>query len=105
MNNFSPLPTTQTVVTRVKALVPWMQQRAGQPDKSAEFPIEEIAVLHDTGALTLPLPSEGVDSARADPDLPINVLTGLGRDNLAVGRIVETHINARHLIAQYGSPA
>jgi Acyl-CoA dehydrogenase, N-terminal domain len=105
MNNSSPLPTAQSVVARVNALVPWMQQRAGQLDEAAEFPIEEIAVLHDAGVLTVPLPSERVDSARAGPDLLNNVLTGLGRGNLAVGRIVEAHINARHLIARYGSPA
>ena len=28
----------------------------------------------------------------------------IGMGNLAVGRIVEAHINARHLIARYGSP-
>ena len=32
------------------------------------------------------------------------VLMRLGMGNLAVGRIVEAHINARHLIARYGSP-
>jgi alkylation response protein AidB-like acyl-CoA dehydrogenase len=104
MNDFSPLLTAQTVMARVDALIPWMQQRAGQLDELAEFPIEEIAVLHDVGALTVALPSEWVDSARAGPDLLNNVLTGLGRGNLAVGRIVEAHINARHLIARYGSP-
>ena len=93
------------MAARVNALVPWMQQRAGQLDEAAEFPVEEIAVLHDAGVLTVPLPSERVDSARAGPDLLNNVLIGLGRGNLAVGRIVEAHINARHLIARYGSPA
>jgi alkylation response protein AidB-like acyl-CoA dehydrogenase len=104
MNNISPLPTSKTVAARVSALVPWMQQRAEQLDVSAGFPIEEIAVLQDAGALGVPLPSERDGSAGESPDLLNHVLMELGRGNLAVGRVVEAHINARHLIARYGSP-
>jgi hypothetical protein len=104
MNNISPLPS-KTVVARVSALVPWMQQRAEQLDVSAGFPIEEIAVLQDAGALGVPLPSERVGSAGESPDLLNDVLMELGRGNLAIGRVVEAHINARHLIARYGSRA
>ena len=42
-------------------------------------------------------------SARLSISSP-RVLMRLGTGNLAVGRIVEAHINARHLIARYGSP-
>jgi len=96
------------VAGRVAALVPWMQQRAAQLDAAAEFPVEEIAALHAAGALDLRLPAEaGVSPAEwsdALADRVAVVLMQIGLGSLAVGRIVEAHINARHLIARYGSP-
>jgi hypothetical protein len=34
-----------TIVDRVTALVPWMQERAAQLDDAATFPSEEIVAL------------------------------------------------------------
>ncbi len=96
-----------TIVNRVAALVPWMRQRAQRLDETAAFPSEEIHALGEAGALGVPLPIEQdtrSDSARASADRLANVLMHIGAGNLAVGRIVEAHINARHLIARYGSP-
>jgi alkylation response protein AidB-like acyl-CoA dehydrogenase len=100
-------PAAETVADRVNALVPWMSRRAEQLDAIAAFPSEEIDALHKAGALGLPLPIEQdtrSDLACASADRLASVLMRIGAGNLAVGRIVEAHINARHLIARYGSP-
>jgi alkylation response protein AidB-like acyl-CoA dehydrogenase len=107
MKIVSPAPNDATTVDRVSALVPWMQQRAAQLDDAAAFPTEELAALREAGILAFPLPIEQ-DLSQYDvqvvADRLANVLTEIGRGSLAVGRIVEAHINARHLIARYGSP-
>jgi alkylation response protein AidB-like acyl-CoA dehydrogenase len=94
------------IVDRVAGMVPWMQQRAGRLDDEAAFPTEEIAALRDAGVLTLPLPAEHAawtDEVQALADRLADVLMRIGEGNLAVGRIIEAHFNARHLIARYGS--
>lgn len=79
-------------------LVPWMQSRAGGLDRDASFPVEEIEQLCRIGALSPPLPVLG--AANADELAALLILVGQG--NLSVGRIVEAHVNALHLIARYG---
>jgi alkylation response protein AidB-like acyl-CoA dehydrogenase len=96
------------VADRVAALVPWLQQRAAQLDAAAAFPAQEIAALHAAGVLRSALPIEAdrslaeMPGARADRLAAVLVQLGLG--SLAVGRLVEAHTNARHLIARYGVP-
>ncbi len=97
-----------SIELRLLELVPFMQSRAGPLDQDAIFPAEEIGRLWRVGALTLPLPvraGRGEDGTR-DNDLTdqmAEVLTLTGRGNLSVGRILEAHINALHLIGRYGS--
>jgi alkylation response protein AidB-like acyl-CoA dehydrogenase len=96
-----------TVVDSVTSLVPWMRERAAQLDEDAAFPREEIAALQTAGALTMALPIEHDgpgDRSQARADRLATVLMQIGAGNLAVGRVIEAHINARHLIARYGSP-
>lgn len=89
------------LLSAVAELVPWMQSRAGALDRDAAFPAEEIARLRAAGALTPPLPVLGF--AKADE---LAAFLGLiGQGNLSVGRILEAHVNALHLIARYGSAA
>jgi len=86
-------------------LVPWMQARAEALDRDAAFPVEEVDRLWQRGLLSLPLP---VRSARRDDSMADHmamVLSQIGRGNLSVGRILEAHVNAVHLIARYGSDA
>jgi alkylation response protein AidB-like acyl-CoA dehydrogenase len=96
------------VIDRVAALVPWMQQRAGQLDAAGTFPVHEITALHAAGALDLPLPAAADRLSAEASDVIVDrmaaVLVQVGLGNLAVGRIVEAHMNARHLIARYGEP-
>src|SRR6201995_4176802 len=84
----------------VAGLVPRMQSRADWLDREARFPDEEIEDLRRVGALSLPLPVQSLGAA----DELATLLTLAGQGNLSVGRIFEAHINARHLIARYGTP-
>ncbi len=81
------------------ALVPWMQGRADALDQDSAFPEEEIDRLRQVGALSPALP---VADAVATDELA-SMLTLVGQGNLSVGRILEAHINALHLIARYGT--
>jgi alkylation response protein AidB-like acyl-CoA dehydrogenase len=107
MNILAHDSAAETVVDRVTALVPQMQQNAKEADDMAAFPSEDIAALRDAGVLALSLPIEQnpwSDDVGAAVGQLSGVLMRIGMGNLAVGRIVEAHINARHLIARYGSP-
>ncbi|HEX4367798.1 MAG TPA: acyl-CoA dehydrogenase [Rhodopila sp.] len=75
--------------------IPWMQSRADMLDRDAAFPMEEIDLLRGIGALSGPLPVGEL--------APLLALAGQG--NLSVGRILEAHVNALHLIARYGTSA
>jgi alkylation response protein AidB-like acyl-CoA dehydrogenase len=78
----------------VSALVPWMQERADELDRNAAFPREELACLRRAGALA--------PAAVHAPDALADMLILAGQGNLSVGRILEAHVNAQHLIARYG---
>jgi alkylation response protein AidB-like acyl-CoA dehydrogenase len=108
MDQIAPFPHGEDdTLARVAALVPRMQAAAPRLDDAASFPIEDIAALRDAGALALALPVEhrSGDHARlsAQAERLAQVLARIGEGNLAAGRIVEAHFNARHLIARYGS--
>jgi alkylation response protein AidB-like acyl-CoA dehydrogenase len=90
---------------RAADLVPWMQQLATRGDAEATFPTAELAAVRQAGILAIPLPNEAPDRVRAHADLLAQTLMQLGRGNLSVGRLVEAHINARHLIARFGTQA
>jgi alkylation response protein AidB-like acyl-CoA dehydrogenase len=89
-----------TPVQAVADLIPAMQRRAEALDRDAAFPTEDIAALRHAGALSPPLPIQGTGTAE---DLA-TLLALVGQGNLSVGRILEAHINALHLIARYGTP-
>ena len=88
------------IVHAVAKLIPWMKSRADALDRDAAFPAEEIDCLRRAGALSPPLPVRGSGTA----DGLAALLVSVGEGNLAVGRILEAHVNARHLIARYGTP-
>jgi alkylation response protein AidB-like acyl-CoA dehydrogenase len=79
----------------IAALIPWMQRQAPALDREAAFPVAELDHLRSAGALSPPL-------GHAD-DLAA-LLTLVGQGNLSVGRILEAHVNALHLISRYGTP-
>jgi alkylation response protein AidB-like acyl-CoA dehydrogenase len=88
---------------RVADLVPWMQQLATKGDAEAAFPTAELEALRQAGILAIPLPKEAPYWAGARADLLARTLAQLGRGNLSVGRLVEAHVDARHLIARFGT--
>ncbi len=88
-----------SLLNAITELVPWMQGRAGLLDRDAAFPNEEVARLRQAGALSPPLP---VLSAGGSDELAL-LLSLVGQGNLSVGRILEAHVNAVHLIARYGA--
>ena len=90
-----------SLTDRVAALVPVMRDRADQLDRDAAFPADDIADLRAVGALALPLPAAARSPEPALADQLASVLTLIGSGNLSVGRIMEAHVNARHLIARY----
>ncbi len=87
----------------VADLVAWMQDLATDGDAEAAFPKPELAALRQAGVLAITLPNEAPGGTRERADLLVRTLAQLGRGNLAVGRLVEAHINARHLIARFGT--
>jgi alkylation response protein AidB-like acyl-CoA dehydrogenase len=99
-----PVPERVTgLVAAVAALVPVIRDRAASLDRTAAFPTEDIADLQCAGALSLPLPVEAPSSGAIEQLASALMLVGSG--NLSVGRVLEAHINARHLIGRYGTPA
>jgi alkylation response protein AidB-like acyl-CoA dehydrogenase len=87
------------LLTAVSDIVPWMQRRAHALDRGAAFPMEEIDRLRRAGALAPALPVSGNGTA----DELAALLTLAGQGNLSVGRVLEAHVNALHLMARYGA--
>jgi alkylation response protein AidB-like acyl-CoA dehydrogenase len=86
----------------VAGLVPAMRDRAAGLDRESAFPAEDIADLQRAGALAVPLPIE-TPGASVIEQLA-SVLTLVGSGNLSLGRVLEAHLNARHLIGRYVTP-
>ena len=87
----------------LSAAVPRIAALAGGRDEQAAFPEEEVALLREAGVLAAPLPAMGGGDCAA---LRLAaVLATVGRASLPLGRILEAHVNARHLIACYGTAA
>ncbi len=87
-----------SLLDAVAELVPWMQSRADALDRAAAFPEDEIASLRRVGALS-PLSALGFVKTE---QLAL-MLSLVGQGNLAVGRVLEAHVNALHLMARYGA--
>ena len=83
-----------------------MQARAAALDAAAAFPAEDFADLRQAGVLRAILPTGsgglglGTEPAGAEGLLALLVL--LGRGNLALGRLLEAHVNALRLIVRFG---
>ncbi len=78
-------------------------------DTTAAFPTEDFADLRQAGVLQAVLPigsgglGLGTEPAGAQDLLALLVL--LGRGNLALGRLLEAHVNALRLIVRFGDQA
>lgn len=81
---------------------------APAPDRHGSFPVEAVAALRGAGLLAAPLPAALGGAGLCKPGGAAalrDVLRGVGRGNLAVGRIYEGHVNALALVLRYGSDA
>ena len=100
---------TPDLLTRLEALVPAMQDRAPALDAAGQFPAEDIAALAATGLLMAPVPRRwgglGLGTAPDAASATLAVFRILGRGNLALGRLVEAHVNALRLVFRYGDDA
>lgn len=81
--------------------------RAGAVDDAAAYPADDIAALAAAGLLQAVLPvAAGGTGLATDPAHAAglrDVLTGIGRGSLTVGRLYEGHVNAVLLAHRYGA--
>jgi alkylation response protein AidB-like acyl-CoA dehydrogenase len=86
--------------------VPAMRASARDLDRLTAFPSDDIAALRDSGVLLAPLPLRhgglGLGTEAEGATGLFDLLRLIGRGNMAVGRIVEGHVNALQLICLYG---
>ncbi len=90
-------------------LRPQMRANAAVLDRCPAFPVADIALLRQCGVLRAPVPVDygglGLGTAPEGADALFALLRLIGSGSLAVGRIVEGHINAIQLICGYGDAA
>ena len=83
--------------------------RAGAFDAAAEFPAEDMAMLHASGMLAAPLPRRlGGRGFGTEPEGALGALAmlrAIGRGSVATARLFEAHVNALKLICLFGSEA
>lgn len=100
-------PAVSALLGAVQSLVATMSARAPALDREEAFPSEDVADLQQAGAFTAPLPQRlgglGLGTESAGTPALVELLVKVGYGNLSVGRILEAHVNAVRLIAEYGS--
>ncbi|GBQ79885.1 acyl-CoA dehydrogenase [Gluconacetobacter johannae DSM 13595] len=91
------------------ALLPALEQEASENDGAAAFPREGMAHLRHLGAFSAPLPrawgGRGYGTEPAGALGLLRLLRLVGQGSLAVGRLLEGHVNAIRLVARYGTDA
>ncbi len=84
------------------------QQLCWEPNAETEFPHNAFKALNSEGYLIKNIPTayggSSLGLGQKTPEL-LQLLTEIGRRDLAVGRLYEGHINALHLIDLYGDSA
>ncbi len=105
----SVMDTSAALLSRLEWLIPALQRRAAALDEAAAFPSEDIDALREAGVLRAAAPTAlggaGVGTEPAQAGAALEMFRLLGRGNLAVGRVLEAHVNALRLVARYGDPA
>ena len=97
------------LLARLEALLPTLQGRAAALDTAAQFPAEDIADLRAIGVLSAPVPKHlgglGIGTEPDEAQTTLDLFRLLGRGNLALGRLIEAHVNALRLLFRYGDAA
>ncbi len=100
-------PSARALIDAVRGLVPAIQARAHELDRLGAFPAGDIAALRGGGVLLAPVPVRhgglGLGTEQGGGLGLFELLRLIGRGNMAVGRIIEGHVNALQLICLYGS--
>jgi alkylation response protein AidB-like acyl-CoA dehydrogenase len=100
-------PGIAELLRSVAERVPAMLARARDLDRLTAFPVDDIAALRDCGVLLAPLPLRygglGLGTEAEGAAGLFDLLRLIGGGNMAVGRIVEGHVNALQLICLYGN--
>ena len=94
------MDSTAALLAQLEALAPAQQRRAAELDAAAAFPVEDMDALREAGLLG----STGLGTDPAKAGAALEMFRLLGRGNLALGRVVEAHVNALRLVARYGDP-
>ncbi|MBB2155779.1 acyl-CoA/acyl-ACP dehydrogenase [Gluconacetobacter diazotrophicus] len=92
----------------MEAVLDCLEAEASANDPAAAFPGEGMATLARLGVTALPLPRSSGGrgwgtEAGGEPAL-LHLLRLTGRASLALGRLLEGHVNAVRLVTRYGGP-
>ena len=102
------LATPAQAVAAAEEIAPRLAAQAAQTDVVGAFPTQEFSWLRETGLLTAALPlalgGAGLHAPTATAAL-LQLLRHIGRGNLAVGRLLEGHLNAQLLLQLFAQPA
>ncbi len=97
------------LVARLAALVPTMQANAQRLDPDCGFPHEDIAALREEGVLAAVLRRRsgglGIGTEPDQAPATAEILRLIGAGSIALGRIIEAHLNAIRLVVRYATPA
>ena len=95
-------------LAEVAALADTMRRNADRLDPDGVFPAGDLAALRALGVLAAPRPrDEGGTGLGTSPDGAADcaaLLMALGRGSVALGRIVEGHVNALKLVLRDAAP-
>jgi alkylation response protein AidB-like acyl-CoA dehydrogenase len=93
---------------RLEAVLDDLEREASANDPDATFPDEGIQTLRRLGVMSLALPrpcgGRGWGTEPGGELALLHLLRLTGRASLALGRVLEGHVNALRLVAQYGRP-
>lgn len=99
--------SVEDALSNAEAVAVYCAANAHVVDYDGAFPVEEFALIAETGLLAVSLPDSqgglGLGSAPQTTLPLLKILKHFGRGNLAVGRIYEGHVNALHLITTFGT--
>ena len=103
------MDSPKALLARLDALVPALQRRAPALDEAAAFPSEDLAELRAAGLLSAAAPQAlggaGLGTEPWAASAAFEMFRMLGRGNLALGRLIEAHVNTLRLVMRYGDPA
>ena len=105
----TPPHVTAPLLDRVEASLPSFARHAPGLDAAGAFPHADMEELRAAGVLHAPVPARlgglGVGTEPGGAAAALHLFRLLGRGNLALGRLVEAHVNALRLLFRWGSPA